>query len=50
MSERSVYKTAVVTGATSGIGRATVLKLREMGLEVYAVGNGSTVPVISVAL
>jgi NADP-dependent 3-hydroxy acid dehydrogenase YdfG len=39
MSERLLYRTAVVTGATSGIGKATVLKLRELGLTVYAVGR-----------
>lgn len=39
MSEPLAYRTAVVTGATSGIGRATVLKLRELGLTVYAVGR-----------
>lgn len=41
MSDVPAYKIAVVTGATSGIGRATVLKLREMGLEVYAVGRNA---------
>lgn len=41
MSDGSVYKTAIVTGATSGIGRATVLKLREMGLDVHAVGRNA---------
>jgi NADP-dependent 3-hydroxy acid dehydrogenase YdfG len=39
MSEPLPYRTAVVTGATSGIGRATVLKFRDMGLAVYAVGR-----------
>ena len=39
MSEARAYRTAVVTGATSGIGQATVVKLRELGLEVYAVGR-----------
>jgi NADP-dependent 3-hydroxy acid dehydrogenase YdfG len=39
MSEPLPYRTAVVTGATSGIGRATVLKFRDMGLTVYAVGR-----------
>lgn len=39
MSEPLPYRTAVVTGATSGIGQATVLKLRELGLTVYAVGR-----------
>ncbi|WOS65431.1 SDR family oxidoreductase [Sinorhizobium fredii] len=33
------YRTALVTGVTSGIGRATVLKLRAMGLTVLAVGR-----------
>lgn len=39
MSEPLAYRTAVVTGATSGIGQATALKLRELGLTVYAVGR-----------
>lgn len=39
MSEARAYRTAVVTGATSGIGQATVVKLRELGLTVYAVGR-----------
>ncbi|MFK3781051.1 SDR family oxidoreductase [Agrobacterium sp. NPDC089420] len=33
------YRNAVVTGATSGIGRSTVLALRQRGLTVYAVGR-----------
>ncbi|WP_296746944.1 SDR family oxidoreductase [Mesorhizobium sp.] len=33
------YRTAVVTGATSGIGRAIVFALRKRGLGVYAVGR-----------
>ncbi|MBD8554991.1 SDR family oxidoreductase [Rhizobium sp. CFBP 8762] len=37
------YRVAVVTGATSGIGRATVEALRERGLTVYAVGRNETV-------
>ncbi|MFW8587892.1 SDR family oxidoreductase [Rhizobium beringeri] len=41
MSELLPYQVAVVTGATSGIGRATVGKLREMGLTVYAVGRNA---------
>jgi NADP-dependent 3-hydroxy acid dehydrogenase YdfG len=39
MSDSSLYRTALVTGATSGIGRATVARLRDLGLEVYAVGR-----------
>ncbi|GAB7531440.1 SDR family oxidoreductase [Pseudomonas sp. 3A(2025)] len=34
-----VYRTALVTGATSGIGRAIVLALRDAGLKVIAVGR-----------
>ena len=34
-----VYRIALVTGATSGIGKATVLELRRRGLTVYAVGR-----------
>ena len=41
MSEPTPYKTAVVTGATSGIGRATVLKLCQMGFTVFAVGRNT---------
>ncbi len=33
------YRTALVTGATSGIGKATVARLRARGLAVYAVGR-----------
>lgn len=33
------YKTALVTGASSGIGAATVAKLRQGGLEVHAVAR-----------
>ena len=41
MSEPLAYRVAVVTGATSGIGRATVGRLRDMGLTVYAVGRNA---------
>jgi len=41
MSEPLPYRVAVVTGATSGIGRATVDKLCKMGLTVYAVGRSA---------
>ncbi|WFU11795.1 SDR family oxidoreductase (plasmid) [Rhizobium sp. CB3090] len=34
-----VYRTAVVTGATSGIGKAIVVALRQRGFTVYAVGR-----------
>ena len=34
-----LYRAALVTGATSGIGRATVLKLRATGLDVFALGR-----------
>ncbi len=43
MSEPLPYRVAVVTGATSGIGRATVTKLSELGLTVYAVGRNEGV-------
>lgn len=36
------YRVAVVTGATSGIGKAIVPVLRERGLAVYAVGRNET--------
>jgi NADP-dependent 3-hydroxy acid dehydrogenase YdfG len=42
MSEAPPYRVAVVTGATSGIGRATVLALRARGLTVYAVGRNES--------
>ena len=35
------YQTALVTGASSGIGAATVTKLCERGLEVHAVARRS---------
>lgn len=41
MSEPLPYRVALVTGATSGIGRATVGKLCKMGLTVYAVGRNA---------
>jgi NADP-dependent 3-hydroxy acid dehydrogenase YdfG len=34
-----VYRNAVVTGSTSGIGKATVLELARRGLTVYAIGR-----------
>lgn len=36
------YRAALVTGATSGIGRAIVPVLRQRGLTVYAVGRNAT--------
>ncbi|MGO7635404.1 SDR family oxidoreductase [Rhizobium leguminosarum] len=41
MSEPLAYRVALVTGATSGIGRATVDRLCKMGLTVYAVGRNA---------
>lgn len=41
MSEPLPYRVALVTGATSGIGRASVDKLCKMGLMVYAVGRNA---------
>lgn len=38
-----VYSTAIVTGATSGIGKATVMALRQRGLTVYAIGRNETI-------
>lgn len=35
------YRTALVTGASSGIGAATVRRLSDEGLEVYAIGRNS---------
>jgi NADP-dependent 3-hydroxy acid dehydrogenase YdfG len=42
MSEPLPYRIAVVTGATSGIGKATVFALRQRGLTVYAVGRAES--------
>ncbi|NKB75832.1 MAG: SDR family NAD(P)-dependent oxidoreductase [Gammaproteobacteria bacterium] len=36
------YRTALVTGATSGIGFAIANQLAEMGMEVYALGRSQT--------
>lgn len=41
MSEPLPYRVALVTGATSGIGRASVDKLCKMGLMVYVVGRNA---------
>lgn len=41
MSEVPAGLTALVTGVTSGIGRATVLELRRLGLGVVAVGRNA---------
>ncbi|MGY5808645.1 SDR family oxidoreductase [Rhizobium sp. LEGMi198b] len=38
-----VYRTVVVTGATSGIGKAIVVALRQRGFTVYAVGRNEDV-------
>ena len=40
---KSNYRTALVTGATSGIGRAIASQLADMGMEVYALGRNQTV-------
>ena len=39
MSEHALEGTVLVTGATSGIGRAVVARLRAAGMEVFAVGR-----------
>lgn len=39
MNEAIKRKTAIVTGASSGIGRAIALRLLEMGYEVYGIGR-----------
>ncbi|MFS2160543.1 SDR family oxidoreductase [Pseudomonas sp. Pseusp122] len=38
-SAPAIYKCAMVTGATSGIGKAVVIALRDAGLQVIAVGR-----------
>jgi len=42
MSEARSEARALITGGTSGIGRATVLKLRELGHEVLVLGRNRT--------
>jgi NADP-dependent 3-hydroxy acid dehydrogenase YdfG len=39
VSVPAIYRRALVTGATSGIGKAVVLALRDAGLQVIAVGR-----------
>jgi len=39
MPDSALYRCALVTGATSGIGKAVVLALRDAGLQVIAVGR-----------
>ena len=39
VSVPAIYRRALVTGATSGIGKAIVLALRDAGLQVIAVGR-----------
>lgn len=48
MSDREPRRTAVVTGATSGIGEAIVVALRSFDIEVFAVGrNASALELLS---
>lgn len=39
MDQNSMYKTALVTGATSGIGKAITKKLLQMNMNVVAVAR-----------
>ncbi len=39
MSQNLIYKTALVTGATSGIGKAITKKLHQMNMNVVAVAR-----------